>query len=133
MTSACLVEIGHRVVCNDTDREKIAWLISGEVPVREPWLDVLVRRNLAERRLSFAACLADALAALPIDDSPLIIVVAVGTSQGEDGTADLGHVLGASLEIGWLVDRPVAVVDKSTVPVDKVGQESERSQSRCTL
>ena len=117
VTGACFAEVGNRVACVDLDRAKIARLDRGEIPIHEPHLEEIVRRNLAEGRLSFAASLAEALAALPRAETPLLVFIAVGTPPGEDGAADLTHVLAAAAEIGRALDRPFVVVDKSTVPV----------------
>ncbi|MCK9462270.1 MAG: UDP-glucose/GDP-mannose dehydrogenase family protein [Proteobacteria bacterium] len=117
VTGACFAEVGNRVVCVDVDQRKVAMLRAGEIPIHEPGLDVLVRRNLAEKRLSFAASIAEALAALPSCPAPLLAFIAVGTPPGEDGSADLTHVLAAARDIGRAADRPFAVIGKSTVPV----------------
>jgi UDPglucose 6-dehydrogenase len=117
VTGACLAEMGNRVACVDVDAEKVARLRAGAIPIHEPGLDVLVRRNLAEKRLSFSTSLAEAIAELPKGDEPLLAFIAVGTPPGEDGSADLTHVLAAAGELGRVVDRPFAAIDKSTVPV----------------
>jgi len=117
VTGACFAEMGNRVVCVDVDAAKIARLEAGEIPIHEPNLDELVRRGLAEGRLSFTVSLAEAIAAIPKGDAPLLLFIAVGTPPGEDGSADLRHVLAVAKEIGRTIDRPFAVVDKSTVPV----------------
>ncbi len=117
VTGACFAEMGNHVVCVDVDARKIEMLRRGEIPIFEPQLQEIVRRNAAEGRLAFAGTIAEALAAIPVDGRPLLLFVAVGTPPGEDGSADLSYVLAVAREIGRTIDRPFAVVDKSTVPV----------------
>jgi UDPglucose 6-dehydrogenase len=125
VTGACFAEMGNRVVCADLDRAKIARLTAGEIPIHEPHLEEIVRRNLGAGRLSFTASLAAALAALPRAETPLLVFIAVGTPPGEDGSADLTHVLAAAREIGAALDRPFVAVDKSTVPVGTAAKVRE--------
>jgi UDPglucose 6-dehydrogenase len=108
---ACLAENGNTVVCVDKDEAKIALLRSGGIPIYEPGLEELVRRNDREERLSFTTDLAGAVRATQI------VFIAVGTPQGEDGSADLQHVLAVAAAIGRAMDKYTIVVDKSTVPV----------------
>lgn len=111
VTGACLAEMGNNVVCVDKDPSKISALRSGEIPIHEPGLDRLVERNTAEKRLRFETELACA-----VDDIDAFII-AVGTPPNEDGSADVGHVLAASNDIGRLMKSPAIVIGKSTVPV----------------
>src|SRR5215471_8051770 len=108
---ACLAENGNNVICVDKDRSKIDTLKSGKMPIYEPGLEELVRRNGAEERLSFTTELSGAVQASQI------VFIAVGTPQGEDGSADLQHVLGVAREIGRAINKYTVIVDKSTVPV----------------
>jgi UDPglucose 6-dehydrogenase len=108
---ACLAENGNNVVCVDKDPAKIATLTEGRMPIYEPGLEELVRRNHHEERLHFSTDLAAAVRASEI------VFIAVGTPQGEDGSADLQHVLGVAGEIGRAMNKYTIVVDKSTVPV----------------
>jgi UDPglucose 6-dehydrogenase len=111
VVGACLAENGNTVICVDKDREKIDALVGGRIPIYEPGLEELVRRNRHEERLSFITDLRSA-----VQDSE-IVFIAVGTPQGEDGSADLQHVLGVAAEIGRAINKYTVVVDKSTVPV----------------
>src|SRR6516162_4685538 len=108
---ACLAENGNNVICVDKDRSKIETLESGKMPIYEPGLEELVRRNRHEERLSFTTLLSGAVQASQI------VFIAVGTPQGEDGSADLQHVLGVARDIGRAMNKYTVIVDKSTVPV----------------
>ena len=111
VVGACLAENGNDVVCVDKDLAKIEMLRDGRMPIYEPGLEEMVRRNHEEERLAFTSDLAGA-----VRDSD-IVFIAVGTPQGEDGSADLQHVLGVAQEIGRAITKYTVVVDKSTVPV----------------
>src|SRR5258707_13046636 len=108
---ACLAENGNAVVCVDKDESKVNTLKDGKMPIYEPGLEEIVRRNDHEERLSFTTDLATAVRGSEI------VFIAVGTPQGEDGSADLQHVLDVAREIGRAIDKYTVVVDKSTVPV----------------
>jgi UDPglucose 6-dehydrogenase len=123
---ACLAENGNNVVCVDKDETKIGTLEAGRMPIYEPGLEELVRRNDREERLSFTTDLLSAVR------ESQIVFIAVGTPQGEDGSADLQHVLGVAREIGRAMNKYTVVVDKSTVPVgtakrvrDEVAKEAK--------
>jgi UDPglucose 6-dehydrogenase len=111
VAGACLAENGNEVVCVDRDAAKIRLLQRGKIPIYEPGLEELVRRNRAESRLSFATTLPKAVRRAQI------VFIAVGTPQGEDGSADLQHVLGVAREIAQAMNGYKVIVDKSTVPV----------------
>jgi UDPglucose 6-dehydrogenase len=111
VAGACLAENGNIVRCVDKDESKIATLEAGRMPIYEPGLEEIVRRNHAEDRLTFTTNLADAVGASEI------IFIAVGTPQGEDGSADLQHVLAVARDVGRAMNKYTIVVDKSTVPV----------------
>jgi UDPglucose 6-dehydrogenase len=111
VAGACLAENGNAVICVDKDQTKIATLEAGRMPIYEPGLEEMVRRNATEKRLTFTTNLKDAVRASEI------VFIAVGTPQGEDGSADLQHVLGVAHEIGKAIEQYTIVVDKSTVPV----------------
>ena len=111
VTAACFAERGNHVVCVDTDAGKVAQLRRGKVPFYEPGLAELVKRNAAGGRLSFTT---DAKQGVLHGQ---MIFIAVGTPQGEDGGADLSHVLGVARTIGAHLDDYKVIVDKSTVPV----------------
>jgi UDPglucose 6-dehydrogenase len=111
VVGACLAENGNSVICVDKDQSKIQTLKAGKMPIYEPGLEEIVRHNAREERLSFTTDLAGAIRA------SAIVFIAVGTPQGEDGSADLQHVLGVAREIGRNINKYTVVVDKSTVPV----------------
>ena len=111
VVGACLAETGHDVVCADIDEGKVARLNQGEIPIYEPGLDLMVRHNLAEERLRFTTDVAQA-----VRDST-IIFIAVGTPPGEDGSADLQHVLAVAETIGRAMNGEKIIITKSTVPV----------------
>jgi UDPglucose 6-dehydrogenase len=108
---ACLAENGNTVACIDKDESKVAMLKGGRMPIYEPGLEEMVVRNQNEDRLSFTTDLASSVRA------SAIVFIAVGTPQGEDGAADLQHVLAVAKAIGQAMDKYTVVVDKSTVPV----------------
>ena len=111
VVGACLAETGNNVCCADIDARKIERLRRGEMPIYEPGLDSLVERSQREGRLSFTTDLPQAIG------SAEVIFIAVGTPPGEDGSADLQHVLEVAGLIGRHMQREVVVVTKSTVPV----------------
>ena len=117
VTGACLAEMGNHVVCLDIDPRKIEILNNGGIPIHEPGLDQVVRRNAAAGRLQFTTDTALAVA------HGTMQFIAVGTPPDEDGSADLQYVLAAARNIGRLMTDYKLVIDKSTVPVgtaDKV-------------
>jgi UDPglucose 6-dehydrogenase len=119
VAGTCFAETGNDVSCVDIDEAKIGRLNAGELPIYEPGLDELVRRNVRERRLAFTTDFAAAVAGAGV------AFIAVGTPEGETGDADLQHVLAAARQIGEAMTGYTVVVDKSTVPVgtaDKVAE-----------
>jgi UDPglucose 6-dehydrogenase len=117
VTGACFAEMGNTVTCVDIDKNKIAGLKKGILPIYEPGLEAIVASNYQNGRLSFCASLVDPAAAAGV------YFIAVGTPPGEDGSADLQYVLAVAREIGRHINDYTIVVDKSTVPVgtaDKV-------------
>ena len=111
VVGACLAENGNDVVCVDKDQSKIAMLVAGRMPIYEPGLEEMVRRNHGLERLTYSTDLPSAVLAADI------IFIAVGTPQGEDGSADLTHVLDVAKVIGRALNKYTVIVDKSTVPV----------------
>jgi len=111
VAGACLAETGNDVVCVDVDAAKIERLKRNEIPIYEPGLEPMVERNQAEGRLAFTTDIASAV------KGSRVIFIAVGTPPGEDGSADLQHVLAVATAIGKHMDAPKVVVTKSTVPV----------------
>jgi UDPglucose 6-dehydrogenase len=129
VVGAGLAETGNDVVCCDIDETKIDRLNSGEIPIYEPGLEPLVERNLEEGRLSFTTDVARA-----VGDAE-IIFIAVGTPPGEDGSADLQHVLAVARTIGenMPADGPERIViTKSTVPVGTAGKVRETIRRHTT-
>ena len=111
VTGACLADAGNEVVCVDVDEARIARLNAGEVPIHEPGLEDLIRRNREQGRLSFTT---DAKAGV---EHGLFQMIAVGTPPEDDGSADLRHVLAVARTIGANISEYRVVMTKSTVPV----------------
>jgi UDPglucose 6-dehydrogenase len=122
VTGACLAARGNQVVCLDRDAEKVRKLRSGVMPIYEPGLDEVVRDAAGAGRLHFSTSLAETLAQAADDAQRTLIFIAVGTPQGEDGSADLQYVLAVAREIGQNLVRPAIVINKSTVPVGTADQ-----------
>lgn len=111
VTGTCFADMGMHVTCVDVDKNKIEALRKGIIPIYEPGLAPLVKKNFEARRLSFTTSLAEGIAHSDV------IFIAVGTPPDEDGSADLSYVLGVAREIGACIDSYTLVVTKSTVPV----------------
>ena len=111
VSGACFAEMGANVTCIDIDHGKIDRLRRGEIPIYEPGLDELVRRNVRAGRLFFSTGLETV-----IDDVEAVFC-AVGTPPDEDGSADLSHVIDVARTFGRLISRYSILVTKSTVPV----------------
>ena len=111
VVGACLAETGNDVVCVDVDERKIRGLRRGRLPIYEPGLDELVRRNQTERRLVFSTALSRATRGAQV------IFIAVGTPPGEDGSADMQHVLTAAGQLARAMNGYTVIAIKSTVPV----------------
>ena len=111
VVGACFAETGNDVVCVDIDERKIRGLRRGRVPIYEPGLDELVRRNQTEKRLVFSTALSRATRGAEV------IFIAVGTPPGEDGSADMQHVLAAAGQLARAMNGYTVVAIKSTVPV----------------
>lgn len=111
VAGACFAETGNDVTCADIDARKIARLQANDIPIYEPGLEELVRRNQAEGRLRFSTDVGGAV------EGAEVVFIAVGTPPGEDGSADLRHVLAVASTIGRHMKGSKVVVTKSTVPV----------------
>jgi UDPglucose 6-dehydrogenase len=111
VTGTCLAETGNDVICVDIDKEKVAKMRNGEVPIYEPHLDVLFERNIKANRLKFTTDFDEGL--LHGD----IIFLALPTPEDEDGSADLSYILKVAKQIGEKLQDYRVIVDKSTVPV----------------
>jgi len=130
VTGACFADAGNHVLCLDVDHDKVSQLNAGKIPIFEPGLEALVRRNREAGRLRFTTDVAASVAHGELQ------MIAVGTPPGEDGSADLQHVLGAARAVGRHMESWKAIVTKSTVPVgtaDKiraaVAEELEKRKS----
>ncbi|BCD67940.1 UDP-glucose/GDP-mannose dehydrogenase family protein [Nitratiruptor sp. YY09-18] len=127
VTGACMAQMGNNVICVDIDEKKIEKLKKGIIPIYEPGLEEIVKENFKIGTLHFTTDIKEAL------QKSDIVFIAVGTPQGEDGSADLQYVLAVAKDIGRYMTHPVIVVDKSTVPVgtaDKVRQTIQNELKR---
>ena len=111
VTGTCLSEVGNDVICFDTDPDKIAMLERGEIPIHEPGLQDMIKRNVLAGRLHFTSDVARAT------QFGTIQFISVGTPPGEDGSADMQYVISAARNMGRHMNDYKVVVDKSTVPV----------------
>ena len=111
VSGAGLSDVGHHVVCMDIDEARVEGLCNGVVPIYEPGLEQMIRRNSDQGRLEFTVSVQRAV------EHAEVMFIAVGTPPGEDGSADLSHVLAVSTAIGDQLTEPRLIVVKSTVPV----------------
>lgn len=111
VAGTCFADSGNDVTCVDIDPRKIEALRQGVIPIYEPGLEDLVKKNVREERLSFTTHLAEAVA------KSEVVFIAVGTPEGESGDADLKYVVNAAASIGKAMTKYTVIVDKSTVPV----------------
>ena len=123
VTGTCFAEVGHRVICVDNDLKKVHQLQDGIIPIYEPGLEELVKKNVAAGRLSFTASIGEAVAASKV------IFIAVPTPPQPDGSVDLSFVEGVAREIAVHIKEYRIVVDKSTVPV-KTGEKVAQTIAR---
>src|SRR5262245_44840121 len=124
VTGACLADAGNTVFCLDVDEQKISKLNAGEIPIFEPGLEPIVRRNEQAGRLRFSTDVAASVAHGELQ------LIAVGTPPGEDGSADLQHVLAAARAIARHMKSYKVIATKSTVPVgtaDKIKEELKKN------
>ena len=124
VSGACFAEAGNQVLCVDIDQAKVTGLQNGVIPIHEPGLDEMVRRNAEKGRLKFTTSAEEGIA------HGLFQFIAVGTPPEEDGSADLSHVLAVAETIGRHMNEYRVIVDKSTVPVgtaDKVRERIEQT------
>jgi UDPglucose 6-dehydrogenase len=119
VAGTCFAESGNDVTCVDVDENKIRRLLAGEVPIYEPGLEELLRRNVHDGRLKFTTSYAEAV------PNAQVVFIAVGTPPGEDGSADLKYVLSAAKSIAQHMTGFTVVVDKSTVPVGTAAKVAE--------
>ena len=111
---ACFADTGNNVICMDVDEKKIRNLKKGTIPIYEPGLDEVVKRNAQNGRLIFSTDLKSAV------EKSKIIILCLPTPQSEDGSADLTHVLGVSEKIAGYLNEEKIIISKSTVPVGTV-------------
>ena len=123
VTGACFAEVGHTVICVDNDLKKVHSLQDGQIPIYEPGLEDLVKKNVAAGRLSFTTSIGDAVAASKV------VFIAVPTPPQPDGSVDLSFVEGVAREVAAHIKEYRIIVDKSTVPV-KTGEKVAQTISR---
>ena len=111
VTGTCFAESGNNVICVDNNEEKVAKLRQGIIPIYEPELDSLVERNSKQNRLTFTTDLEDAVR------KSSIILLALPTPPGEDGSADLSYIVNVAERLGKIITDYKVIVNKSTVPV----------------
>jgi len=116
VTGTCLAELGHRVVCVDSDKAKVQMLKKGRSPIYEPGLEPMIRRNLKAGRLAFTGSIAEGMH--PKGRRAAVVFIAVGTPPRQDGSADLSYVEAVTTEIAHAMKDYTVIVDKSTVPVE---------------
>lgn len=109
-TGVCLAELGHRVICVDSDTQKINLLINNKLPIYEPGIDKLLNKN--RTKIRFSTEIKDAVL------NNLVVFIAVGTPSNPDGSADLSYVENVAKEIAFWLDDYKVIVEKSTVPVE---------------
>ncbi|MDA7979113.1 MAG: UDP-glucose/GDP-mannose dehydrogenase family protein [Pirellulales bacterium] len=124
VTGACFAATGNYVVCVDIDPKKIAMLQEGRIPIYEPGLEELVRRNSQQDRLQFTTSLSEAVAGVDF------VFIAVGTPQSDDGSADLNALFAVIDELAEVLPEGPSVVIKSTVPVGTNAQATARLQQK---
>jgi len=127
VAGTCLAEMGNEVICVDKDLKKLEQLSKGIVPIYEPGLEELINANVAENRLSFTDNLKSAV------QNSLVCFIAVGTPQGEDGSADLSYVYDVASSIGECLNDYKVIVDKSTVPVGTAQKVTEIIKSKTDI
>ncbi|MGG5870684.1 UDP-glucose dehydrogenase family protein [Pseudomonas peli] len=124
VSAACFAEMGNRVICVERDVQRVARLARGQSPIYEPGLEAMLQTHLSSGQLSFSQHLNEGI------KQAEIIFIAVGTPSGEDGSADLSHVLAVADELGDLLEQNCVVVNKSTVPVGTAERVAQRINSR---
>ena len=124
VSAACFAEMGNRVICIERDALRVARLAQGQVLIYEPGLDIMLQSHLASAQLSFSQHLEEGI------KQAEVIVIAVGTPSGEDGSADLSHVLAVADELGEHLEQRCVVVNKSTVPVGTAERVAQRINSQ---
>src|SRR5436190_8146248 len=111
VTGTCFAEVGHQVICVDNDPAKVKLLQGGGIPIYEPGLEEMVKKNVADKRLSFTTSTPEGV------EKSDVIFIAVPTPPQEDGSVDLSFIENVAREIAWALTSYNIVVDKCTVPV----------------
>lgn len=124
VSGACLADFGNMVICVDIDKQKIARLQAGEIPIYEPDLDDVVARNVTSGRLSFTTDLPAAIS------SSEVVFIAVGTPPADDGSTDMTYMLDAVDSLAQVLNHYTVIVDKSTVPVGTARLVKDRIRQR---
>ena len=127
VVGACLSEMGNDVICVDNNKEKLKQIKKGIIPIYEPGLEELIKVNVNENRLTFTDNLKYAV------QNSLVCYIAVGTPQGEDGSADLKYVYQVAESIGESINEYKVIVDKSTVPVGTADKVTEIIKSKTNI
>ena len=127
VVGACLSEMGNDVICVDSNKEKLEQIKKGIIPIYEPGLEELIKVNVNENRLTFTDNLKYAV------QNSLVCYIAVGTPQGEDGSADLKYVYQVAESIGESINEYKVIVDKSTVPVGTADKVTEIIKSKTNI
>ena len=127
VVGACLSEMGNDVICVDNNKEKLEQIKKGIIPIYEPGLEELIKVNVNENRLTFTDNLKYAV------QNSLVCYIAVGTPQGEDGSADLKYVYQVAESIGESINEYKVIVDKSTVPVGTADKVAEIIKSKTNI
>ncbi len=127
VAGTCLAEMGNEVICVDKDLNKLEQLRRGIIPIYGPGLEELITANVAENRLAFTDDLKTAV------EKSLVCFIAVGTPQGEDGSADLSYVYDVASNIGEYLNGYKVIVDKSTVPVGTAQKVTEIIKSKTSF
>ena len=123
VTGTCFAEVGHQVICVDNNKDKVKLLQAGGIPIYEPGLEEMVKKNVAAGRLRFTASIQDGV------ENSDVVFIAVPTPPQQDGAVDLSFIEGVAREIAGAMTSYKIVVDKSTVPVktgDKVTETIKR-------
>jgi UDPglucose 6-dehydrogenase len=123
ITGTCLADVGHQVVCIDNDRKKIDMLRKGKIPIYEPGLEPLVKKNVKAGRLRFSTRIAEGV------EESVVMFIAVNTPPLKNGEADLSYVANVAKEIAVHLKNYRVIVDKSTVPV-KTGEKVSETIKR---
>ncbi len=126
VSGVCFAETGVNTICVDIQEEKVQQLKNGEVPIFEPTLDILLKRNIKEERIMFTTNLKEAV------QQATIIFLALPTPESEDGSADLSYVLNMANELSQIITDYKIVVNKSTVPVGTAAKVQAIFDKKCT-